>query len=124
MTCSARSILLLDDNADHASLFIQILQNQQFQVRGFTKPLLALEHFQKNSDRYDLVICDIRMPRINGYEFVRKIKEIKPEIKVVLTTAYDIDEIEFSSVKDKVDELIEKPIIGSVLGTMIRKHIS
>lgn len=43
---------------------------------GFTDPLLALDDFQMNSEQYGLMISDIRMPVINGYEF------IKPLVKV------------------------------------------
>jgi DNA-binding response OmpR family regulator len=47
------------------------LQKQGFEVFGFTDPLLALEHFQINSRKYGLVISDLRMPGMNGYEFLK-----------------------------------------------------
>jgi CheY-like chemotaxis protein len=64
-------------------------------VFGFTDPSLALEHFRINSEQYSLVISDLRMPEINGYEFIRTVKEIKPEVKVFFMTASERNDIEF-----------------------------
>jgi CheY-like chemotaxis protein len=44
------------------------LQNRGFNAYGFTDPLLALEYFQNNSSNVGLVLADIRMPKMNGYE--------------------------------------------------------
>ncbi|MGC1927375.1 MAG: response regulator [Candidatus Nitrosopolaris sp.] len=74
-----------------------------FHVFGFTEPATALEHFRINSKKYGLVISDLRVPEINGYEFMKKVKKIKPEVKVFFMTAFDINDIQFrrllSSVK-------------------------
>ena len=68
----ADKILLLDDEFDIVAVFTLALEGRGFNVVGFTEPLLALEHFQKNSERYGLVISDIRMPVINGYHLQKK----------------------------------------------------
>jgi len=64
-------ILLLDDEIDLVAPFKLLLEKQGFSVLGFTEPLLALEHFQINRDKYRLVISDLRMPGMNGFEFIR-----------------------------------------------------
>ena len=61
------AILLLDDEFDIMTLFIQAFKEHGFLVVGFTEPLLALDDFYINSDRYGLVISDLRMPVMNGY---------------------------------------------------------
>ena len=71
-------ILIVDDEFDVISIFKQALKKKGFHVFGFTDPLLALEHFQINVKRYGLVISDLRMLGMNGYEFVKKVNEIKP----------------------------------------------
>jgi DNA-binding NtrC family response regulator len=75
------NIMLLDDEFDILAVFILALEGRGFHVVGFTEPLSALEHFQ-NSEKYGLVISDIRMQVINGYQFIKEVKEIKPEVKV------------------------------------------
>ena len=85
---NANTVLLLDDEFDIITVFKQGLEKQGFRVFAFTDPLLALEHFQINSKQYGLVISDLRMPRMNGYEFIKKVKEMKPQIKVFFMTDF------------------------------------
>ena len=42
---------------------------------GFTSPLKALEHYKKNYDQYGMVISDIRMPEMNGFDLVKNLKD-------------------------------------------------
>ncbi|MCC2649452.1 MAG: putative signal transduction response regulator, receiver domain protein [Nitrososphaeraceae archaeon] len=95
-----------------------------FNVDSFTDPFLALEHFHLNSKDYTIVISDIRMPGINGFEFVRKIREVKPKIKVLLMTAFDINATVFSEelLATKVNGFIQKPISLKILNSEIKKH--
>jgi DNA-binding response OmpR family regulator len=72
-------ILVLDDDFDISLLIKQILQKHHFKnVFAFTDPLLALEHFKINHKEYSLIISDVKMPTMNGFEFVRG-KENKPQ---------------------------------------------
>jgi DNA-binding response OmpR family regulator len=74
---SSSFILVLDDEPDITALIKTTLQRRGYpNVFGFTDPILALEHFKLNSKDYGLVISDIRMPAMNGFEFIRKVKEI------------------------------------------------
>jgi CheY-like chemotaxis protein len=50
-------------------------------VSSFTDPSLALEEFINKPSDYELVISDIRMPSMNGYEFVKQVKKINPKSK-------------------------------------------
>jgi CheY-like chemotaxis protein len=80
-------------------------------VFGFTDPLLALEHFQLNSGQYGLVVSDLRMPAMNGYEFVKGQRN-KAKVKVFLMTTFEIDDNEFTRLLQSVniDEFIRKPV--------------
>jgi two-component SAPR family response regulator len=95
-------VLILDDDFDLASLVKQILQKYGFKnVFAFTDPLLALEHFKINQKDYSLIVSDIRMPVMNGFEFVRKARKINPKVKILLMTAFEIDDSEFARVLPK-----------------------
>jgi len=119
-------ILIVDDEFDIISIFKQALKKKGFHVFGFTDPLLALEHFQINVKRYGLVISDLRMPGMNGYEFVKKINEIKPEIKVFLMTAFEINDVEFKRLLPtvKIEGLLQKPISLAHLISTVSKYTS
>jgi DNA-binding NtrC family response regulator len=89
---------VLDDDFDINSLIKVALQNHGYNVFGFTDPLLALEHFKINLSTYSLVMPDLRMLLMNGFEFVRKVKKMNPKIKVLLMTAFEINDREFTRV--------------------------
>ena len=89
-----------------------------FKVDAYQDSELALESFQNHPDNYyDLVLTDLKMPKINGFELYMRIKEKNPQMKFAFMTAYDnIDKEKFanSSVIDP-DTFISKPITASKL---------
>jgi DNA-binding response OmpR family regulator len=78
-------LLLVDDETDATSLLYTILQKSGFEVVFFNDPLLALEHFKPRY--YELVILDVRMPNMNGFELYRQIKRKDNRVKVCFLTA-------------------------------------
>jgi response regulator RpfG family c-di-GMP phosphodiesterase len=121
---NADAILMLDDEFDIMSIFTLALEQQCFHVIGFTEPMLALDHFQKKSDLYWLIVSDIRMPLMDGYEFVKRVKEIRHDVKVFFMSAYLIDDIQFRTGLSlvKVEEYIEKPISVNDFIRMVKKY--
>jgi CheY-like chemotaxis protein len=105
-----RSILLVDDEQDIINSVKRWLQADGFKVYGFTNPLQALEYFQNNSGDIDLVLSDIRMQKMNGYELVKRIKAIRPETRVVFMTALEFNE-DMSKISPpiKIDGFMLKP---------------
>lgn len=120
------AILLLDDEFDIITAFTLVLEDKGFHVFGFTDPVSALNHFQMNSEQYRLVISDIRMPIMNGYEFIKRVKELKPQVKVFIISAFEIDDIEFKRELPfvKIDEIIQKPISLEDFTSTVSKHLS
>src|SRR5215212_3070524 len=116
------SILVLDDEFDIINPIKQSLGRIGFHVYAFTDPLLALEHFRINCKNYILVISDIRMPGMNGFEFIQKVKEISPAIKVLLMSAFEINSSELSAGlgEAKIEGFIQKLLSFSdtLLGIM------
>jgi DNA-binding NtrC family response regulator len=119
-------ILALDDEFDIVAIIKQGLKRYGLKVFGFTDPILALEHFKANARDYFLVISDLRMPGMNGFEFIKKVKEIKPEVKIFFMTAFEINDLEFRRVlpSTRIDEFIQKPIILKKLNIIIQNHIN
>jgi DNA-binding NtrC family response regulator len=120
---SSISILVMDDEYDIVKLIQKSLQTHPFKVRTFTDHSAALEHFISHSKDYDIIISDIRMPGMNGYEFVRKAKERNPKVKVVLMSAFEIETKEFHNVLPdiKVDAFLQKPFQIQQLNDLVVK---
>src|SRR5919197_4209530 len=116
-----KSILAVDDELDILNLIKQSLDMSGFKVCTFADALAALEHFKSNSRYYDTVISDIRMPAMNGYEFIKQVKKINPKVKAILMSAFEIENKEFSNVLPdvKVDAFIQKPFSLKTLKSII-----
>jgi DNA-binding NtrC family response regulator len=105
-------LLIVDDDSDIAHVLKQGLLKNRFLVSAFTNPEEALQSFKSNSKDYCLILSDIRMPGLSGIKLARKVREINPDIKVVLMTSFEIRDNEFSKVFPSihVDGFVQKPI--------------
>ncbi len=118
-------IQVVDDDFDILNTIKLYLQRVGLNAFGFTDPNLALEHFRINCKDYALVISDIRMPTMNGFEFIQKIKEIRPAIKVLLMSAFEINSSELSAGlgEAKIEGFIQKPISLHQLSSIVQKQL-
>ena len=82
-----RNILVVDDEPDNASVFTMSLEDGGFEVDTFTDPLQALSTF-KTGKKYDLLILDIKMPDMNGFELYEEIRKIDNKVRVCFLTAF------------------------------------
>ena len=119
------SIVLVDDNFDIVRLMERALKGHGFKVSAFTDPAVALEDFQINYKTCSLILSDTKMPKMNGYEFVKKAKEIDKQVKVVLMSAFEINNEEFhNALSDiRIDGFLQKPFSMWKLNDVIGKII-
>jgi DNA-binding NtrC family response regulator len=105
-------LLIVDDDPDIVQVLKRGLQKNSFLVNAFTNPEEALQSFKSDAESYCLVVSDMRMPVLSGIQLARKVKEINPNVKVVLMTAFEIRDNEFSTVfpSTSVDGFVQKPI--------------
>jgi CheY-like chemotaxis protein len=106
-----KRICFVDDEPDIILLCKIVLEEAGYDVDTFTDSKLALSKFQP--DFYDLVVLDIKMPNMDGFELCKKIKEIDKKIKVCFLTAsemyYETFRKKDYDVADK-DLFLRKPI--------------
>jgi len=81
-------ILLVDDEPDHCLTYQMILQDAGFKCVSYIDSLKALKEFKP--DYYDLVILDIRMPKLDGFALCEKVREIDKLVKIVFITAGEL----------------------------------
>jgi DNA-binding NtrC family response regulator len=113
-------ILIVDDEMDIVVIFRQALSKYGYTVFGFTDPALALEHFKSNAKNYALVISDVRMPHMNGFEFAASVRAIKPDAKIVLMSAFEVTDLEFSKLEIKASDFLRKPVDIKTLVQKVR----
>jgi DNA-binding response OmpR family regulator len=80
-----KKILLVDDESDITYTIKNLLEDNGFKVAEFNDPFLALNNYKVNF--YDLVVLDIKMPKINGFKLYIKIREQDHKAKICFLTA-------------------------------------
>jgi CheY-like chemotaxis protein len=84
-----KKIMLVDDEADILWLFKMILESDaRLKVNAFADPIVALENFRPGL--YDLLLIDIAMPKMNGFELYDKIRELDKKVKISFVTASEM----------------------------------
>src|SRR5437867_7409210 len=110
-----KRIFVVDDEVDITTVFKLGLEEADLQVDVYNDPLSALSDYKP--DIYDLLLLDIKMPKMNGFELYKKIKDIgddennKPRICFI--TAYEGYGIQFNElfpILEEVDCFLKKPI--------------
>jgi DNA-binding NtrC family response regulator len=105
-------LLVVDDDSDIVQVLKMGLLKNRFLVEAFTNPDEALQSFKANAESYCLILSDVRMPGLSGIQLARKVKEVNPNVKTVLMTAFEIKDNEFSIVfpSTQVDGFVQKPV--------------
>ncbi|MBV9667876.1 MAG: response regulator [Nitrososphaeraceae archaeon] len=80
-----RRILLVDDEIDICIVYQIVLQDAGYECVSYTDSLKALQEFKSNY--YDLILLDIKMPVLNGFELCKKIREFDKTIHIIFITA-------------------------------------
>jgi DNA-binding response OmpR family regulator len=120
-------IMFVDDEKDILSTVKRGLEsNTAFTVDTFSSGESALQAFESHpGNYYDLVITDIRMPKMNGFELYRRIKEKNQSMKIAFITAFEINKEEFNKVMPSVNviDFISKPLSVSSLVTKLKSML-
>ena len=128
--------MIIDDDKDITNLFSIFLEYNGYSVDAYTNPMEAINNFRKNS--HDLIIIDLKMPKMDGMTLYHKIKEIDGKVIMCFTTAADINYMEelrkgiiniekivlykpvlLKDLKNKIDWLLSHQEINSNKPTMI-----
>jgi len=109
---SQKNILLVDDEPDVILTYKSILIEEGYNVNAYTDPREALRHFaQLDPLYYKLILLDIRMPNLNGFQLYYRLKAISPNIRVLFVSALDAAQEMVSILPDvKLDDIVRKPI--------------
>lgn len=115
-----KKILLLDDDDIILDTFNYVMTDLNYDVTTFSNAEECLA--VASNDDYDLIITDIRMPLINGAEFIERLLKVKADANVYILTSYPDDSIVKEALRLGAKGLMEKPFqvskIVSIMGMM------
>jgi len=116
-----RQILVVEEESDTALSIKSILEANQFKTDIFTDPFLALSEFQKNPDKYRLLIYDSTTQSMPVFEFIKKTRLENQDIKIIMITAIRITLEEFSKVLPSIpiDGFIGKQSLTVEIATLV-----
>ncbi|MFL6338135.1 MAG: response regulator [Nitrososphaeraceae archaeon] len=115
-----KSVLIVDDEPD-VNLTLKItLEESGFQVDTFDDPILALNTFKKGV--YDLLVLDIKMPKMHGFELYREIRRIDNEVKICFLTAGEMYYGAYADIFNE-NQFIRKPIENKELISKVNEII-
>lgn len=114
---SAR-ILVIDDDSVACEFLQEALSTKDYRVDAYTSARAALQH---DLSRFDLLISDIRMPEMDGLQFLRHVHERWPELPVILVTAFGSLETTMHALRLGAWDYISKPFSPEAIRAMVRK---
>ena len=116
-------ILIVDDEPDITLVLKLGLESNGFVVKTYNDPLKVLSDFK--TDSYDLLLLDIKMPKMNGFELYNRLQQIDHKVKICFITAFELNFDEFRRVfpKLKVECFVRKPVSIDILAKIIKDEL-
>jgi DNA-binding NtrC family response regulator len=125
MISNGKFIMAVDDESDIVNLIKRRLEELNvFRVCAFTNAIAALEHFNSTCKDHSIIISDIRMPGMNGYEFINQVKKTYPQVKVILMSSFKISYSESLNALEhmNINAFIQKPFSLRKLSTIVQEQ--
>jgi CheY-like chemotaxis protein len=106
-----KTVVLVDDDNDVLTVLKKSLELNNYEVYDFDDPVKALDYL-KSVNSPLLLITDIRMPQMTGFELVREVKRKHPKMSIIALTSFEINKSEFERLlpSSKIDALVNKPV--------------
>jgi len=125
MSADHGRVMAVDDEVDIVFVIRRYLEKCGLSVDTFTDPLHALQTFKAHPDRYSIALLDIRMPGLSGIGLARRMLKIKPEMNIVIMTAYEVspDELHEHLPTITHDEILTKPFRLVQICDAVKKHL-
>ncbi len=114
------TILVAEDEPLVRDLAIRVLEHAGYKTISASDGLDALETFRKHQAEVSLVMLDVVMPRMNGHEVYQRMRLLSPSVKVVFSSAYDLETAQLGFICDHGLRFVQKPCDAVVLLQAIR----
>ena len=120
---AGKSILVVEDEDSNYLLIETMLNQDNLKITRAKDGISAVELFSNNGHHFDIVLMDIKIPGLNGYEATGEIKKIDSKIPVIAQTAYAMSGEKDKCIKAGCDDYIAKPYNKKELMTVIQKNL-
>ncbi len=111
---SGKKILVAEDEKTNYLFLEALLKRTSAQLMWAENGKIAIEAVKENDD-IDLILMDIKMPEVDGYQATKEIKELKPNLPIIAQTAYALAGEKEKILEAGCDDYLSKPIMGKLL---------
>lgn len=115
------NILLVEDETVLREMLEESLIGKGYEVTTSSDVGAALDYLEKNN--YDVIVTDIKMPNVDGIEFLHKVQDVSPETPVIVMTGYPSMGIAMEALKNGASDFLPKPFRAEVLDVSIQKAL-
>jgi len=115
--------LLIVEDEETSSYFLEIILKNRFREIIFAKTGKEAIEICRNNPEIDIVLMDIKMPEMNGYEATREIRKFNKEVVIIAQTAFALAGDKEKAIEAGCDDYIPKPIDKELLLEMINHHV-
>ena len=118
--------MVVDDEYDIVHIVRRYLERWGFSVDTYTNPAYALQIFRGNPERYSVILTDIMMPEMSGVTLATQMRKIKPDVKIVIMTAYEIEPDDLAMHLPTIthDDILKKPFNLIQICEAVKRHLS
>jgi len=114
-------IAILDDEQRMVDIIAMVLRREGYEVATFTRPMAALATLE--SQPFDLLLTDLKLPELSGVEVLRRARELEPELPVILITAHASVATAIDAMRAGAFDYVEKPFDNTELKTLVRRAL-
>ena len=113
--------MVVDDEKHIVEMYKRMLGLLGYQVDSRTSPVEAIEALRSNPMKYDLILTDMTMPQMNGYNFAKNITVIRPDLPVILCTGFSDQINEEKARSVGIHAFLLKPVLFQDLANALRR---
>ena len=118
-------IMVVEDEKDLLTIVQRHLEKWGFTIAAFQDSMKALESFKENPYEFSLILSDVRMPVLDGIHLAKQILETRADAKIMMMTAFDIDDKICSDLHSiRKEDVIHKPFRLAAICEAVKKQLA
>jgi DNA-binding NtrC family response regulator len=102
-------ILYLDDEGPLVVIATRMFERLGYRVEGYTRPAEALHAFKAQPDEFDVVITDLHMPGVSGFDIAEELKKVRPDVHVILSSGHLTEDLVERARRCGIRHVLRKP---------------
>lgn len=123
MDATKKPLILIVEDVESNYLYLNAVLTKLNATIAWVKNGLEAVEFVKNNPNIDLILMDLQMPEMNGYDATREIKKMYPNLTVVAQTAFAMSDDRSRAIEAGCDDYLAKPIRSKDLLETVKKYI-